>query len=152
MSEPLPPKLQAMVDHFAGITDRHERIQALIDVADAWQPVPPEVATRPYPEAQRVPQCESEVYVFATPRGDRTLDFHFAVENPQGISARALAVILKKGLAGVPLVDVARVPADVAFRVFGNELSMGKGLGLMGMVSMVHAWARRHLEAQAQGG
>jgi cysteine desulfuration protein SufE len=152
MDADLPPKLRSLVDHFAAIPDRHDRIQALIDLADGWRGVPPEVAKRPFPEDHRVPQCESEVYVFAEPREDRTLKFHFAVENPQGIAARALAVILDRGLSGVALDQVVRVPGDVAYRIFGNELSMGKGLGLMGMVAMVQASARRQLAAQAQGG
>jgi cysteine desulfuration protein SufE len=139
----LPPKLASLVEHFSSLTDRQERLEALIDIADGFRGVPPEVATRPYPETHRVPQCESEAYVFAAPRSDGSLDLHVAVESPQGISARAMAVILEKGLAGVPAGEIARVPADIAYRIFGNELSMGKGLGLMGMVQLVQAFARR---------
>lgn len=149
-SEALPPRLAALVEHFAGIGDRGERIQALIDLADGYRGVPPEIANRPYPESHRVPQCESEVYAFAVPQPDATLRFHFAVENPQGISARAMAVLLEKGLAGAPLAEVAALPADLAYRVFGRELSMGKGLGLTGMVQMAQAFARRALAAAGE--
>jgi len=34
------------------------------------------------------------------------------------------------------------------FRIFGRELSMGKSLGLMGMVNMVRAAARQQLQAR----
>jgi cysteine desulfuration protein SufE len=95
-----------------------------------------------------VPQCESEAFAWATPRPDGTLDFHFAVENPQGISAKALAVILSEGLSGEPPAVVTGVSSDLVYAVFGRELSMGKNLGLLGMLQMCHAFARRQLAAQ----
>ena len=70
------------------------------------------------------------------------------MENPQGISAKSLAVILDEGLSGQPLDQVAAVPQDLVYRVFGRELSMGKSMGLMGMVSMVTALARKHRAAR----
>jgi len=59
----------------------------------------------------------------------------------------ALAEILRGSLSGAPLEEVAAVPADVVYRVFGRELSMGKSLGLMGIVNMVCAAARQQLQA-----
>ena len=59
------------------------------------------------------------------------LKFYFAVENPQGVSARSLAMILDKMLSGQPVDQVAAVPQDVVYRIFGKELSLGKGQGLM---------------------
>ena len=84
------------------------------------------------------------------PKADGTLTYYFAVENPQGISAMALAAILGDALSGVSLEEVAAVPADVVYRIFGRELSMGKSLGLMGMVNMVRAAARQQLQASIQ--
>jgi cysteine desulfuration protein SufE len=129
------------------LPDRADRIQYLIAVADRFREVPVEVARRPFGEEHRVPQCESEAYVWATPRPDGTLDFHFAVENPQGISAKALAVILADGLSGVPPEEITAVPGDLVYAIFGRELSMGKNLGLLGMLQMCHAFARRQLAA-----
>ena len=120
----------------------------LIEYADQFESVPAVVVSRPFAEANRAPRCESEAYVFATDRPDGTLDLWFAVENPQGISAKSLAVILDEGLSGAPLEQVAAVPQDLVYRVFGRELSMGKSMGLMGMVSMVTAIARQRM---AQG-
>jgi len=127
--------------------ERSERIQALIDLAEKFRPVPASIATRPYPEDQRVPACESEAFVFTEPLPNGCLKFHFAVENPQGITARALAVILDETCSGAPLSEVAAVPGDVIFGIFGNELSMGKSVGLAGIVAMVQAHARRGLRA-----
>ena len=115
---------------------------ALIDIADRFEEVSPQIARRPFSPDNQVPACESEAYVWGEQRPDGTLDFHFAVENPQGISAKSLAVILDEGLSGAPLEQVAAVPQDLVYRVFGRELSMGKSMGLMGMVAMVASMAR----------
>ena len=81
-------------------------------------------------------------YLFTAERPDHTLAYHFAVENPQGISAMALAVILQDTLSGAPLEQVAQVPGEIVYDLFGRDLSMGKSMGLMGMVNMVTATAR----------
>jgi len=84
-------------------------------------------------------------------RGDRiqTLKFHFAVESPQGISAMALAVILDEALSGAPPEQVARVSGEIVYDIFGRELSMGKNIGLISMVSMVTNSAKRYLSTRA---
>lgn len=138
----IPEKLADTLDALSLVSDRNERIQLLIDIAKKFQEVPPQVASRPYPEENKVPACESEAYVWGERRPDGRLDFHFAVENPQGISAKAMAVLLKDSLSGQPLPQVAAVPQDIIYKVFGNELSMGKSMGLMGMVTMVKTLAR----------
>ena len=145
----LPPRLQEHLELVELLPDRADRIQYLISQADRFREVPAAVATRPFPESHRVPQCESEAYVWATPRPDGTLDFHFAVENPQGIAAKALAAILADGLAGQPLATVTAIPGDVVYSLFGRELSMGKNLGLLGMLQMCQAFARRQQAALA---
>lgn len=123
--------------------ERSERIQALIDTADRFVEVPPEIAERPFDEARKVPACESEAFVWALPRPDGTLDFHFAVDNPQGISAKAMAAILQETASGAPLEEVAQIPEDVPMTLFGRELSMGKNMGLMAMIAIVRTEAKR---------
>lgn len=142
----LPPKLRDLVDTFELVDDRSERIQLLIDIADRFQEVPETVAKRPYPETARAPNCESEAFVFATPRDNGTLDFHFAVDNPQGISAKALAAILQETCSGEPLEQVLAIPGDLPYDLFGRELSMGKNMGLTGMLGLVHVLAQRAQE------
>ena len=143
-----PPKLQQTIDMFDVIADRTERIELLISYSDRFLDVPLAVAVRPFPEANRVPGCESEVFVWAVPRDDGTLDFHFAVENPQGLSAKAMAVILQRSVSGVLLDEIVAMPFDFANRIFGDELSMGKNMGLMNMVQMVQAFAKRRMAAR----
>jgi cysteine desulfuration protein SufE len=143
----LPPQLEETLELLDLVPDRAERIQLLIDTADRFAEVPPRIARRPFGGDHLVPGCESEAYVWSEERQDGTLDFHFAVENPQGISAKSLAVILEEGLSGAPLEQVAAVEPDLVYRVFGRELSMGKSMGLMGMISMVTRLARQRLAA-----
>jgi cysteine desulfuration protein SufE len=117
----------------------------LIEYADRFREVPESIAKRPFPESARAPRCESEAFVFVLDRPDGTFDLHFAVENPQGISAKAWAVILGETLSGQPLEQVAAVPQDILYRIFGRDLSMGKGQGLIGMLELIQHEARRRL-------
>ena len=126
--------------------DRGLRAEMLIEYADAFEEVPAHVASRPFPESARAPRCESDAFVFATDNADGTLDYAFAVENPQGLSAKAWAVILDETLSGQPLEQVVKVPQDVVYDVFGRDLSMGKGQGLLGMLEVVQHEARRRLD------
>jgi len=145
-----PAHLEAAVAALAFLDDRADRIQALIDIAGRYRDVPAEVATRPFEVARHVPGCESEAYVWALPRQDGTLDFHIAVENPQGVTARALAVLLVEGASGAPLASVMAIDAEIVHEVFGSELSIGKTMGLTGIVEAVRGLAAEHaLEARA---
>jgi cysteine desulfuration protein SufE len=140
-----PERLQALLDVFAGVTDTHERTQLLIDFARRFREVPPEVATRPFGDEHLVKHCESEAYAWAVPNADGTLKLHFAVENPSGVSAKALAAILDKALSGLPAADIATVDPEIVEKLFRQNISMGKGMGLMSMVLTVQALAKRQV-------
>lgn len=148
MTTIMPERLRQLLDDFES-ADRHERVDMLIEFADRFHEVPSRIAVRPFPEDHHVQKCESEAYVWAEDQPDGTLKFYFAVENPQGISARAWAVIMDETLSGEPLDVVAETPCDVVFTVFGKEVSMGKGMGLMGITDMVTTMARRKLKQQS---
>src|ERR671912_679256 len=139
--------LQETLDMFA---DPSSRADLLIGFADKFKAVPPDVATRPYPKRHQVPQCESEAYVWSELKQDHTLQLHFAVENPSGISAKALAVILDSIYSGQPAEDVLALDSEIVERVFRQNISMGKGLGLKSMVLAVQALTRDALK-KAQG-
>jgi cysteine desulfuration protein SufE len=141
-----PEKLERFLGYLEAL-DRTDRIQTLVEIAERFRPVPPRIAVRPYPANHRVPGCESEAYVWTEPNSDGTLAYYFAVENPQGISAKALGVILAESLSGTSPDEVAAVPSDLIFRIFGRELSMGKSLGLMNMVNMVRVLTVSHFPA-----
>lgn len=145
-----PPKVAAFLEDLSLFTDRQERFQVLIEYADRFKEVPPEIAVRPFPEANHVQRCDSEAYVWCVPNGDGTFKYHFAVENPQGISAKFMAVILDDCLSGEDPQEVFKLAPDVVYAIFGKEISMGKGQGLMGMVELLKALTRRALVAQAE--
>lgn len=135
-----------MRDMFKGM-DRSRRIQMLIDIGDTYKEVPPEVATRPFPEDHKVPACESQAYVWAVEQSGG-LKYYFAVENPQGVSAKATAAIIDRTCSGAPLEQVAAIPPDIIYEIFGEELSIGKNLGLTNMLAMARHEAKKRLEAQ----
>lgn len=144
----VPAKLQETLEDF-DFLDRNERVEMLIELADRFREVPPSVATRPFEEEHRVPRCESQAFVWAEDQADGRLKFHFAVENPQGLSAKAFAVLLDESLSGEPLEEILAVPGDIVFTLFGRDISMGKGEGLTGMLSMVKSLAKEKQKALA---
>jgi len=137
-----PPRLQQLLETFDMFPDPADRTGMLLSYADRFREVPPEVAGRPFPKSHQVPQCESDAYVWAVRQPDGTLRLHFAVENPSGVSARALAAILETTLSGLPASQIAAVDSGIVERIFRQNISMGKGIGLMSMVNAVAALAR----------
>ncbi|MCI5066727.1 SufE family protein [bacterium] len=146
----IPEKLGELLRELAGV-DEATRADILIELSDEFVSVPGEIAEAPYPEEARVPGCESEVFAFSrvvsgqqeaqeSPR----LEFFFAVENPQGISAMAMAAIVQQTVNGSSCEEILAIPTELAYEIFGRTLSMGKGQGLMSMVAVLHALARRH--------
>jgi cysteine desulfuration protein SufE len=146
---PLPAKLQDVLDLFATFDDPVDRTDLLLGYADQFREVPPEIAIRPFGEEHLVPHCESEAYVWAMRQPDATLKLYFAVENPSGVSARALGAILDRTLSGLPPAEIAQITPDIVEGIFRQNISMGKGLGLMSMVQAVRSLANA---AQRQAG
>lgn len=143
-----PEKLAELLDDLSFITTRNDRIEYLIDLADRFDAVrvPEDIATKPYSEANHVQRCESDAYVWAIDQADGTQKYYFDVLNPQGLSAMAMGVILDETLSGQPPEEVAKVSSEIVFKIFGKEVSMGKGQGLMGMVNRVVAIAKSKLK------
>ncbi|MBL8067566.1 MAG: SufE family protein [Armatimonadetes bacterium] len=135
---PYPPAIQQFVDSI-GLLDRPERIQALIDLGKSFKPP---ARPQPYPEDQRVPGCESEVFTWCTLQNGR-LKIEVAVENPQGLSAMALAALLEEGLEGQPPSAADSLDDDLVYALFGRELSMGKAMGLANTVRQIRAQAAK---------
>jgi cysteine desulfuration protein SufE len=136
-----PQRLQAVIDMFA-MFDPADRTNMLLSYADQFSEVPPQVASRPFDKSHQVPQCESDAYVWATRQPDGTLKLYFAVENPSGVSAKALAAILDRTLSGLTPEEIAQIDSSIVEKLFRQNISMGKGMGLMSMVEAVRALAR----------
>jgi len=78
-----------------------------------------------------------------THQPDGAVKLYFAVESPAGVSAKALATILDRTLSGLTPAEIATVPPDIVEQIFRQNISMGKGLGLMSMVQMIRTLAAR---------
>ena len=138
-----PEKLQSLLETFDMFPDPADRTGMLLSYADQFREVPADVAVRPFAASHQVPQCESDAYAWAMRQPDGTLKLYFAVENPSGVSAKALAAILDRTLSGLPPEDIERIDSGIVERIFRQNISMGKGMGLMSMVEAVRALARR---------
>ena len=137
----MPEKLQQLVETFQ-MFDPADRTGMLLSYADQFKEVPPSIATRPFPKSHQIPQCESDAYAWAQKMPDGTLKLYFAVENPSGVSAKALAAILDRTLSGLPASEIATITPDIVEKIFRQNISMGKGMGLMSMVDAVRALAK----------
>jgi cysteine desulfuration protein SufE len=131
-----PSKLDDLLDLFSMYSDK-ERIDLLVDFAEKFKEVPPEIAKKPFPEENKVPFCESGAYVWKIKQPDNTIKLFFAVDNPQGVSAKALSSILEQTVSGREEEVIKNIPDDLVYKIFGQSLSMGKNMGLAGIVQMV---------------
>ena len=95
-----PEKLETALSVLDSL-DGDERVQMLLDFSDRFKPVPETIARRPFPESNRVPYCESDAFVWMAAAPEGTVKLYFAVENPSGVSARALAYLLDRTLSGL---------------------------------------------------
>jgi len=138
--------LQRIIDYFEKISDEQQRIQMLISYSKRFEEVPETVASRPFDQAHRVPECESDVFVWVDVDDDRNVDFYAAVENPQGLSAKALGAVLQKALKDAKVEDIEKLDNELVYNVFGKQLSMGKNMGLMGMIQMIKAQTRQQTD------
>lgn len=135
-------RLNHILSETKSIDDFDLRSEILIEFGEQFQGVPETIASRPYPKDHLVPGCESEAYCWVIKNPGGTVKIYFAVENPQGISAKALAVILDVSLSGASADEVTQVPEEIIYDIFGRGISMGKGTGLMGMIRMVKALSK----------
>lgn len=147
MPDSLPPSIQAILDDIEMVGEQG-RAMYLLDFSDQFQSVPAAIAQRPFSENNHVQECESDAYVFPEKRPDGRLNFHFAVENPQGVSARAFSKILKDAVDGQPAEVIKAIPAEVVTALFGKGLSMGKGMGLTGILNRVKYFAIQNEASQ----
>ena len=146
-----PPKLRQLLETFDLFPDPADRTGMLLSYSDQFREVPADVAQRPFPKSHQIPQCESDAYVWGMKQLDGTLKLHFAVENPSGVSARALAAILERTLSGLNPADIATVDCGIVERIFRQNISMGKGMGLMAMVEAVRTLANKAASTSASG-
>ena len=138
-----PSRLNELIEDFKLIESRNDRMDMLIYYADEFMEVSDNIVARPYPEENRVPSCESGAFVFSELDKNGKIHFYFAVENPQGISAKAMAVIIDKTLSGESPEIVAKIREEIVYDFFGTNLSMGRNMGLTSMIAVIRNHALR---------
>jgi sulfur transfer protein SufE len=140
-----PKKLQELLEIISIVPDDTERVSLLIDYSNKLGEVPKEVAQKPYSDESKVPFCESGVYVWSVKNPDGTLKYYFDVENPQGVSARALSSILEKTISGEKPENIELISEDIVEKLFGSNLSTRKNMGLLGIVQKVKREAKKYI-------
>lgn len=133
----IPSQLNDLLVQIETTSDYDEKCDLLIEFAGEFKECERSKYSHPYDRRHQVPGCESEVYLWVIRNSDQSYTFDVIVENPQGISAKALAQILKETLGNCSAEEIASIPDEVVYRIFGEGLSMGKGQGLMGMIRLL---------------
>jgi cysteine desulfuration protein SufE len=105
----LPPKLQEIVDDFAGMT-REEKLETLIAYAESFPPLPDWLKEK-REQMEAVPECMTPVFLYAEKQPDGGVHFHLDIP-PQSPTVRGLASILANGLNGSTPEEIIAVPAD----------------------------------------
>lgn len=136
MSEKNFQAFERVIQELNELDDSDLRAEYLLEAAGRFHPqtssTPP-----PYPESYRVPGCESGVYLFPKHSEDETLSFTFVVENPHGISAKALAVILSETLSGAKYEQIRKLRPEMVKDIFGSHLTLAKDQGLRNLICKV---------------
>jgi len=105
----LPPKLQAIVDDFAGMS-REDKIETLIGYSESLPPLPDWLKEQRQ-KMEPVPECMTPVFLFSEKQPDGGLIFHFDIPR-EAPTVRGLAAILASGLNGSKPEQILAVPAD----------------------------------------
>ena len=105
----LPPKLQEIVDDFAGMS-REEKIETLIAFAESLPPLP-ERFKEERAKMEAIPECMTPVFLFGEKQSDGGITFHLDIP-PQSPTVQGLANILVTGLNGCQPEEILAVPAD----------------------------------------
>ena len=124
--------LDAIINELSG-ADRQERIELLIDFAKNLPPLPERLALLK-DATHRVEECQSPVFLFVEPHGDRVVLYADApIEAP---TVRGFIAILVEGLSGESAESILTVPSDLIERIGLPEiLGMLRVRGLSGVLA-----------------
>jgi cysteine desulfuration protein SufE len=137
---PLPSKLQAIVDDFAGLS-REEKIETLIAYAESLPPLPDRLLEQ-RANMDSVPECMTPVDILGEKKDGR-LFYHFDIP-PQSPTVRGLAAILANGLNGSTPEEILSVPTDFYLQMdLQSALTLQRLNGLSGMLAHMKQIATR---------
>jgi cysteine desulfuration protein SufE len=143
---PLPPKLQEIVDDFAGMT-RAEKIETLIAYSESLPPLPERLQAE-RDKMDPVPECMTPVQLIAEKGADNGLIFHFDIP-PQSPTVRGLASILASGLNGLQAEQILSVPVDFFTPMKLEEaITQQRINGFIGVLAHMKQAALKMMEAK----
>ena len=105
----LPPKLQEIVDDFAGMA-REEKIETLVAYSESLPPLP-ERLKEERAKMEPVPECMTPVFLYGEKQPDGGILFYFDIPR-EAPTVRGLASILASGLNGAQPEKIISVPPD----------------------------------------
>jgi cysteine desulfuration protein SufE len=142
-TQTLPPRLAEIVDDFVAAEPR-ERLELLLEYAGSLPPLPERLAAHPE-RLERVPECQSPLFVAAEVDDDRRVHLYF--EAPQeSPTTRGFAGIFHQALDGAPADEVLAVPSDVSSRLaLANVVSPLRMRGADALLSRVQRQVRARL-------
>jgi len=141
---PIPPKLQEIVDDFAGMT-REEKLETLIAYAESFPPLPDWLKDE-RAKMEAVPECMTPVFLFGEKQADGGIHFYFDIP-PQSPTVRGLTAILANGLNGCTVEEILTVPADFLVPMNLQEaVSQQRIHGFTGVLAHMKHEAMKFLE------
>ncbi len=114
MADDLPPRLAEIVETFA-TSPRQDRLELLLEYAQSLPDLPERLSAHPE-RLERVPECQSPLFVVAEADDDGVAHLYFDAP-PESPTTRGFAGIFHAGLDGEPVEEVLSVPADVTHRL-----------------------------------
>jgi cysteine desulfuration protein SufE len=138
----LPPRVQDVVDEFTSLS-REERLEALLDYAEAVPPLPPELRR---PRAlERVHECQTPFFVATRLDGDLV---HLYFDAPdEAPTTRGFAGILSACLEGATLREVLETPDD-----FYTRMGLGEAISPLRLRGMGAILARLKRQLRSASG
>jgi len=148
-----PPKLQQIIDLFAGLPDIEKR-EMLVAYADqARGQAPREGETFDLEDVRKDEECTDTVGVFLKVGHDRSTHYRVTLGPHVQTLTKAMTAILCKGLEGCTIEDVLEIPADFVPRIVGADLVRQRSQTvyyiLTRMKSVATVWRNRDRAAAA---
>jgi cysteine desulfuration protein SufE len=140
----LPPRLAELAADFAAV-EPTDRVQLLLELSEEL-PEPPAHLVATQDSMERVPECQSPLYLAVEVDADQRVQLHFRAPR-EAPTTRGLASILHAGLDGEAVPTVLGTPDDFALQ-FGLT-DVVSPLRLRGMAAML-ARIKRNVRSQAR--
>lgn len=141
----LPPELERVLDRFA-LFGREQTMQALVDYAKRFPPLPERFAGLADDEEYKVHECMTPVALFS--EVDDAGNLRFWADVPESApTIRALIAIFTEALNGKPPETVLAIPPDFVSTLMRKVGLSTRERGLNAMVARMKRHAREALAA-----